>query len=149
MGLTCANIGVPAILLTSAGEESTWLLAATSPTNFCTAQKLTSSVSKLSLKFNCFPSHLDIRPWKNTHGVTSPPLPGGGTRRLAHEEDGKVAALIATEKTEARKRAYLVALKLSSDPHGSNAAIWKNVVVGFRCKDFALVQLLSWLYKYL
>lgn len=66
----------PVILLTS-GEENMQLLAAASPTNFCTAQKLTSRVSKLSLKFNCFPSHLDIRPWKNTHCVTSLPLPGG------------------------------------------------------------------------
>lgn len=29
--------------------------------------------------------------------------PWGGTGRLAHEEDGKVAALMATEKMEAKK----------------------------------------------
>lgn len=63
--------------------------------------------------------------------MTSPPLPGGGTGRLAHEEDGKVAALMATEKMETRKRVYLAALKLSSNPHGSNAEIRNNVVVGF------------------
>lgn len=81
-------------------------------TNFCPAQKLPSRASKLSLKFNCFPSHLHIRPWKNSHCVTSAPLPGGVTRRLTHNGDGKVVAQMLTEKTEARKWVYLQPLWL-------------------------------------
>lgn len=58
------------------------------------------------------------------------PSPWGWYWEISWRGGWEGCSTSVTEKMEARKQAYLAALKLNSNPRGSDAEICNNVVVG-------------------